>query len=48
MKIRIMTKEQVRVDTKLFNQTVVKSIFNVKRNIEVYKTRLLERENVWE
>lgn len=43
-----MTKERVRLHKKMFNQTVVKSIFNVKRNIEVYKTRLLERENVWE
>lgn len=43
-----MTKERVRVHTKMFNQTVVKSIFKVKRNIEVYKTRLLVTENVWE
>lgn len=35
-----MTKERVRVHKNMFNQTVVKSIFNVKRNIEVYKNKI--------
>lgn len=31
----IVTKEQMRVLTKMFNQTVIIYVFYVKRNIEV-------------
>lgn len=42
-----MTKEQMRVLTKMFNQTVIIYVFYVKRNIEVYnKQDCLKRKYI--